>query len=227
MRAVRVESSATRRQTGIGSAGFGIIERVLVMLNSRCRYCFALAISFGVSRGTIRRPRHPSGRSRKSPREQARSMIVTRYGIASQFLASQAGARCWRQTVHRRGYRRQRGAGAYAACQQAGRRPAYRVQAKTGKVTGELERVDAKGVDHQYQSKRSRKSIPGVHDYRARLCGGLGRAAPHWHQDVWGAVGLCVFYAENGFPCRRSRHAAGSQALLKATWIPRDLHAGR
>jgi gamma-glutamyltranspeptidase / glutathione hydrolase len=56
--------------------------------------CAALLLSFGVyaqedsSATSLARPSTP-------PREQARSMIVTRYGIvaASQFLASQAGAK--------------------------------------------------------------------------------------------------------------------------------------
>src|SRR6202453_1349312 len=57
--------------------------------------CTALLFSIGVfaqddsSTASLARPTSPP------PREQARSMIVTRYGIvaASQFLASQAGAR--------------------------------------------------------------------------------------------------------------------------------------
>ena len=174
----------------------------------------ALLISFGVfAQDDSPAPTHRrTGRSRTPPREQARSMIVTQYGIvaASQFLASQAGAKML-----------EAGGNAIDAAIAAnavlgltqpyvngmgGDLFAIVYEAKTGKVYGlnssgwtpkalTIEYLKSKG-HRQDRSRGASTPSPCPAAWRdGTRC--AAASAPRRSREL---LASAVFYAENGFP---------------------------
>ncbi len=189
----------------------------------------ALVISFGVfAQDDSPAPATPPAAPAGPPREQARSMIVTQYGIvaASQFLASQAGAKML-----------EAGGNAIDAAIAAnavlgltqpyvngmgGDLFAIVYEAKTGKVYGlnssgwtpKALTIDYLKVEGHHEDRPHGRP----HHHRAGLRGGMGRAAPAVSAPRRFAelLASAIFYAENGFPLPEIA-ARGwiTQALLK------------
>ena len=175
--------------------------------------CAALVFSFGVfAQDDSPAPATPPAVPAGPPREQARSMIVTQYGIvaASQFLASQAGAKML-----------EAGGNAIDAAIAAnavlgltqpyvnghGRRPlrdCLRGENRQG-LRPELERLDAQGAHHRVPevARASTRSIrSGVHTITVPGCvAGWDALRRRFGTKTFPELlASAIFYAENGFP---------------------------